>query len=411
MVTSVASALLSAVLLAQAPSFEYDRSKPVDVKTVPGTVTVQQLTYAQLDGSRNAATLVTPGAAGGPARPAVLFLHWYEPPRPTSNRTEFLAEAVDLAASGVVSLLVDTPWAKENWFPTRDAAKDYELTIQMTKDVRRALDALLAQPGIDTSRVALVGHDFGAMWGALAAASDPRITHLVYAAGTRSFTDWYLFTPKKEGAEKDAFVAKLAPLDPIAYLPKIAPRPLLLQFGTKDPFVKNDAATAMAEAVTGPKTVKTYEFEHELTYQSRLDRLAWLREQFKLAPAAAAPAKGPDAELRELEETRRAAIRTGDFRTLATIYAEDFTAIAGTGQIVTRAQLFDVFTRNDPSVTFVTDEISVRLLEDSSALFSGRLTGRASDGRIVSASRFTHVFVLRDGRWRCVFGQSTALAA
>ena len=39
----------------------------------------------------------------------------------------------------------------------------------------------------------------------------------------------------------------------------------------------------MADAVTGPKTVKTYDFEHELTYQARLDRIAWLKEQFKIA--------------------------------------------------------------------------------------------------------------------------------
>src|SRR6185436_17677578 len=160
---------LAATLLqaAQAPSFDYDKTKPVDAKVDPGAiaVTVQQLTYAQLDGTRNAATLVTPNGAGGGARPAILFLHWYEPPRPTSNRTEFLAEAVELAGSGVISLLVDTPWTKEDWFPTRDAARDYEFTVQMAKDVRRALDALLAaQPAIDKSRVALVGHDFGAMW-------------------------------------------------------------------------------------------------------------------------------------------------------------------------------------------------------------------------------------------------------
>ena len=254
----------------------------VDVRMAPSNVTIRDLSYAQLDGSRNAATLVTPAGSAAASRPAILYLHWYEPPRPTSNRTEFLAEAVALAGAGAVSLLVDTPWSKENWFPTRDAAKDYEFTVQMTKDVRRALDVLLEQPAIDKTRVAVVGHDFGAMWGALAVAADPRVTHFVYMAGTRSFTDWYLFTPKKEGADKDAFVAKLAPLDPIAHLAKISPRPVLLQFGTKDPFVKNEAAAAMADAVTGPKTVKSYEFEHELTYQSRLDRVAWLTEQLKL---------------------------------------------------------------------------------------------------------------------------------
>ena len=41
----------------------------------------------------------------------------------------------------------------------------------------------------------------------------------------------------------------------------------------------NEAAKAIAAAVTGPKTVKTYDFEHELTYEARLERLAWLRER------------------------------------------------------------------------------------------------------------------------------------
>ena len=101
--------------------------------------------------------------------------------------------------------------------------------------------------------------------------------------GILHLTFWFLFTPKREGAEKDAFVATLAPLDPITALAKISPRPVLLQFGTKDQFVKNDAAMAMADAIAGPKTVKTYEFEHELTFQARVDRVAWLKEQFKLA--------------------------------------------------------------------------------------------------------------------------------
>jgi len=270
-------------LLLQAPTTAQPPASSLEPPVLQPPVSVRQLTYAQLDGSRNAATLVEPVAAPAAARPAILFLHWYGPPNPTSNRTQFLPEAVELASSGVVSLLVDTPWTKERWFGARDSAKDYEFTVQMLKDVRRALDVLLAQPNVDKTRVAVMGHDFGAMWGALAAAGDPRVTHFVYAAGTGSFTDWYLYTPKREGAERDAFVAKLAPLDPIAHLPKLAPRPVLLQFGTKDEHVKNETATAQAEAAKDPKTVKIYpNAGHELTFQARLDRLAWIREQFKL---------------------------------------------------------------------------------------------------------------------------------
>lgn len=260
------------------------QAAPLRVETDAATVAVRQLTYAQLDGRRNAATLVAPSATADAPRPAILFLHWYGPPSPASNRTQFLPEAVDLAASGVVSLLVDTPWSNERWFGTRESAQDYAFTQQMVQDVRRALDVLLAQPGIDKTRVAIVGHDFGAMWGALAAAEDPRVTHVVYAAGTSSFTDWYLYTPKRDGAARKAFIARLAPFDPIAHLPKIAPRPMLLQFGTRDPHVKNEAARAQADAAKEPKTVKTYEgAEHELTFQARVDRLAWLRAQFTIA--------------------------------------------------------------------------------------------------------------------------------
>ena len=60
----------------------------VDVKVAPSTVTVRQLTYAQLDGTRNAATIVEPGTPLTQPRPAILFLHWYGPPDPSSNRTQ-----------------------------------------------------------------------------------------------------------------------------------------------------------------------------------------------------------------------------------------------------------------------------------------------------------------------------------
>src|SRR3954469_21162468 len=124
-ITAVALActLLQTPAAPGAVSFDYDRTRPLDIKAAfeGADVRVRQITYAQLDGSQIAATIVLPPASDRAPHPAILFLHWYEPPRPTSNRTEFLAEAVELAQSGVVSLLVDTPWTRENWFSTRDA--------------------------------------------------------------------------------------------------------------------------------------------------------------------------------------------------------------------------------------------------------------------------------------------------
>jgi len=288
--------MLTALLIAlalqapQAPTpvpFDYDAKRPVDVQPLSPSdrqgVTVRQITYEQLDGTRNAATLVKPAGAATAPGPAILYVHWYEPPKPSSNRTEFLAEAIELASLGTTSLLVDTPWRAEGWFAGRDSTRDYEFSVQQAKEIRDALDVLLAQGSIDPARVAIVGHDFGAMYGALAAAADPRVTHFVYMAGNGSMGEWFLFQPKREGSDREAFLAKLHPLDPELALARFSPRPILLQFGTKDRFVSNDSAKEQAEAVKGPKTVKMYDgAEHELTYTAVRDRVGWIKEQFRL---------------------------------------------------------------------------------------------------------------------------------
>ena len=115
-----------------------------------------------------------------------------------------------------------------------------------------------------------------------------------------------------------------------------------------------------------------------------------------------------EQELRQIEETRREAIRKGDFKTLDAIYADDFSGIVGNGQIISKQQLFAVFRRNNPEIVFTTDEISVRVFKKT-AIFTGRLTGKTAGGKTDSASRFTHFFVKRAGRWQCVYGQSTVL--
>jgi ketosteroid isomerase-like protein len=119
-------------------------------------------------------------------------------------------------------------------------------------------------------------------------------------------------------------------------------------------------------------------------------------------------AERAQTELLALEEKRRQAIKEGDARTLDQIYGDDFSAIAGNGQVINKEQLMSVLKRNDPRNNFTTDEIKVRVFGDT-AVFTGRLIGRTIDGTVISAARFTHVFVKRSGRWQCVAGQSTPL--
>jgi dienelactone hydrolase len=269
-----------------AKSFEYDRGRAIDLREtarrVENGALVRDVTYATLDGGRNAATFIGPEKPAGADAPAILFVHWYGPPAPTSNRTQFIPDATALAASGVTSLLIDTPWSVPEYFRTRTRATDYARSVQQVRDIRRALDVLLSQPGIDRSRVALVGHDFGAMYGTLAAATDPRVTHLVFMAGTASFSDWFLYGPPRlEGEPRERFVRELAPLDPVRWIPRIR-GPLLMQFADTDEHVSRERRERLAAAAPPGADVRLYKAGHELNADSTRERIEWLRKVLRL---------------------------------------------------------------------------------------------------------------------------------
>jgi len=278
-----------AVLAAQDPAsmFAYDQRRPANIMRGAAeareAAVVTDLTYETLTGARRAAYLVTPAQASARPKPAILFVHWYEPPNPTSSRKEFLPDAIDLARDGVISLLVDTMWSDPDWFQNRDPANDLGHSIEQVKELRRALDMLIARPGVDRSRVFYVGHDFGAMYGALVAGVDAaRLKGFVFMAGTRSFSDWFLLWPKRDDARKAEVVGRMAPLDPTRHLARIGTLPVLFQFATRDKFVTKAAAESLVASAAGPAEVRWYDAEHALNAEATRDRLAWLRQRLSI---------------------------------------------------------------------------------------------------------------------------------
>ena len=263
--------------------FAYDRGRPFDVTVVGseprGGAVVTDLTYSTLTRTRRAAYLVTPAKASPGGKPGILFVHWYEPPNPTSSRKEFLPDAVELAGDGVVSLLVDTMWSDPEWFVNRDPATDLGHSIEQVKELRRALDVLASRPGVDPSRLSYVGHDFGAMYGAIVAGLEaPRLKAFVFMAGTQSFSDWFLLWPKRDEAVRRQVIAALASLDPPRHIATAGALPMLFQSATRDKFVTKAAAEAVVAGAMGPKDVRWYDAEHELNADATRDRLAWLRQ-------------------------------------------------------------------------------------------------------------------------------------
>ncbi|MCC6614000.1 MAG: hypothetical protein IT320_11030 [Anaerolineae bacterium] len=268
--------------------FDYDQSAAPDITVVSseqrGDATVQDITYpSPVDGEPIAAYLVTPSGDGPFA--GVLYVHWYEPESDLSNRGQFLDEAVTMAAEGVVSLLPATLWEDPAWYTSgRSLDTDYDDTVKQVIDLRRALDVLVAQPGVDAERIAYVGHDFGAMYGAILAGVDRRAKAYDLIAGTSDFNNWMLFGVDEGTAGLDDYKAKMAPLAPTQYVPFAAPAYVLFQFGGEDFYTPRDVIDEFSGAASGPKLSRFYLAEtHAMDHRFvREDRMNFLREQLGL---------------------------------------------------------------------------------------------------------------------------------
>jgi len=246
---------------------------------------IRDITYSAGGGPGVRAYLVEPDGRGrGHDRAGVLYLHWFEPGNPTSSRLEFLAEAVSLAPRGTVSLLPDLtfPW---NGDPVGDST-DLRAVVGQAIQIRRGLDLLQDRHDVDARRIAVVGHDYGGMYGLLVATVDRhRVRTAVAVNVDATFCNWFLqFWLGFEGEAATAYQRLLEPVDPIRYVP-FGPRAgTLFQFSVPDFFVPDSTARALFAAASDPKDQRLYPgAAHELDDpQARADRVAWLTGKLDL---------------------------------------------------------------------------------------------------------------------------------
>jgi predicted esterase len=173
-------------------------------------------------------------------------------------------------------------WSDRDWFIKRTQDDDYDDSVRQVIELRRAMDLLLAQPGVDHGRFAFVGHDFGAMYGVVMGSVDPRPTCYVLMAGTPRFPDWYLYYPGLDGEPRQAYIDSMVEIDPINHVARLSPAPLLFQFARDDFHVPQERASAFCEAAAEPKQIRWYDAGHGLNEKAAQDRVAWLSEQLRL---------------------------------------------------------------------------------------------------------------------------------
>ena len=268
-----------------AQSFAYDASAPLQLRIGhvqhAGTVTIEDITFASPKGGRIHGELMLP--RNKTHRSGVLFVHWLGNPK-TTNLSEFQRDALTVAQRGSVALAIDAMWSQKDWYEKGRAPEtDLANSVKQVIDLRRSIDVLLAQPGIEAHRIAYVGHDFGAMYGAVLAGVDARVRWYVLMAGNPSFEKWYTYSAKPK--DPAGFTAQMASIDPGAFLATSKAEAFLFQFADSDPYVSSGEALAFASAAPLPRGVFWYRAKHSLNVPEAFsDRIAWLDARLNPAP-------------------------------------------------------------------------------------------------------------------------------
>lgn len=263
--------------------------KPLELKRqaithpqVPDTMKVENLDYSACDGKSLKAYLISPGKVQAGKQPAILYVHWFDPRVKNSNREEFVAEAVAYVQKGGVALLVSTFWSVPGgYYDKRRWQDDYDNTVSQLRDLRRALQLLRAEPGVDVKKIAYVGHDYGAVFGAMLAPYEPAIAGWALSAGAADISSWYLYGSASgvpAGDDLKKYLAQFAPIQPYVLLKKTV-MPVLLQYAKVDEFISDEQQQKMRSSMPKGSVFNVYDSNHAMGLPAiRVEREQWLGE-------------------------------------------------------------------------------------------------------------------------------------
>jgi hypothetical protein len=237
--------------------------------------------------------IIQPKKTNGKKPPVVLYLYGYKDDT-ARFRNDGWCERVTsggVAAVGFVSALSgprfhDRPLRQ--WF----VSELQESLGSTVHDVHFILDYLTQRGDLDMDRVGMFGQSSGGTIALLSAAADPRIKAV---DALDPWGDWPVWLAKSPIVGEDpsqtkftnaAFLKKVAPLDPVKWLPTLKSTRVRIQF------VKDAGSTPLlcnaAMKRAAPKGADVVEFDHIAALGAAEGRgrlFDWLKDQLKSLPA------------------------------------------------------------------------------------------------------------------------------
>jgi hypothetical protein len=159
-------------------------------------------------------------------------------------------------------------------------------------DVQMVLNYLAEQGDFDMSRVGVFGEGSGGTVAMLAASVDPRIKALDVLNPWGDWPSWFSASrvvPDRERAQylKPEFQKSIAPLDPVAILPRLGAVPLRLQQNLWDS-ARTPSGAAERIAAALPADAKLAQYKDELEYYNKVGNngkmLDWIYDALSSPP-------------------------------------------------------------------------------------------------------------------------------
>lgn len=198
-----------------------------------------------------------------------------------SNRSTFIEDAIQMAAHGATSLLIDPPFSRTPSTPlVTGRSEDGRVYQQTVVDLRIGLDLLQGQFGVRKGHSCAIGHSFGASVVSELVGVDHRLRCAVIMSGSATVTSWLAAFPSAVPAGTDlaAYAQSMTPYAPLLFIGHARPTSLLIQNGRHDVNYPSRETDAFHQAASSPRRIRWYDADHDLN-----DQAASERDEFLLA--------------------------------------------------------------------------------------------------------------------------------